>query len=75
MQEIKCPNCGEIFQVDEAGYISILKQVRDNEFKSEIERYKTTFEKEKENAVELAVQTVKSQSKEVSMEKEQETQK
>ena len=36
MQEIKCPKCGEIFQVDESGYAAIVKQVRDNEFEKEI---------------------------------------
>ena len=28
MQEIKCPKCGEVFQVDETGYAAIEKQVR-----------------------------------------------
>ena len=37
MQEIKCPNCGEVFQVDESSYDSIVKQVRDKEFSKEIE--------------------------------------
>ena len=32
MQEIKCPKCGELFQVDESGYAAIVKQVRDKEF-------------------------------------------
>ena len=36
MQEIKCPNCGEVFQVDESGYAQILSQVRDKEFDKEI---------------------------------------
>ena len=35
MQEIKCPNCGKIFQVDEAGYAAIVRQVRDREFEKE----------------------------------------
>ena len=35
MQEIKCPNCGEVFQVDETGYAQIVKQVRDQEFAKE----------------------------------------
>ena len=26
MQEIKCPKCGELFQVDESGYAAIVKQ-------------------------------------------------
>lgn len=37
MQELKCPKCGEVFQVDESGYASIVKQVRDKEFKKELE--------------------------------------
>ena len=28
MNEIKCPHCGKVFQVDEAGYAAILAQVR-----------------------------------------------
>ena len=35
MNEIKCPKCGEVFQVDEAGYAAILKQVRNREFEKE----------------------------------------
>ena len=38
MQEIKCPNCGEVFQVDEAGYAQILRQVKDKEFEKELKR-------------------------------------
>ena len=38
MQEIRCPKCGEIFQVDETGYEQIARQVRDKEFEKEIER-------------------------------------
>ena len=54
MQEIKCPKCGEIFQVDESGYAAILKQVRDKEFEKEITSQKNQFETEKENAIKLA---------------------
>ena len=72
MQEIKCPKCGEVFQVDEAGYANILKQVRDAEFKNEVERYKSTFEKEKKSAVELAVQTAAVQNKDAISQKEAE---
>ncbi len=34
--EIKCPNCGQMFKVDESGYASILKQVRDRKFEEEL---------------------------------------
>ena len=29
MNELRCPKCGEKFDIDEAGYAAILKQVRD----------------------------------------------
>lgn len=37
MNEIKCPNCGEIFQVDETDYAAIVKQVRDEEFNRDVQ--------------------------------------
>ena len=54
MQEIKCPKCGEIFQVDESGYAAIVKQVRDKEFSKELKTRESQYELEKENAVQLA---------------------
>lgn len=54
MQEIKCPKCGEIFQVDESGYSAIVKQVRDKEFSKEIQNREAQFESEKESAIQLA---------------------
>ena len=38
MKELKCPKCGEVFQVDEAGYASIVNQVKNREFDAEVER-------------------------------------
>ena len=55
MQEIKCPNCGKVFSVDEAGYAAILKQVHDKEFEKELRRREDALNEERENAVELAV--------------------
>ena len=54
MQEIKCPKCGEVFQVDETGYAAIVKQVRDREFTKEIQERLAQFQTEKESAVTLA---------------------
>ena len=36
MNEIKCPHCGEVFRVDEAGYAAILAQVRTEQFDQEM---------------------------------------
>ena len=38
MKELKCPNCGSLFTVDEAGYASIVSQVRNAEFEEEMAR-------------------------------------
>ena len=54
MQEIKCPKCGEVFQVDASGYASIVKQVRDKEFHAELHNREVQFAKDKETAVALA---------------------
>ena len=58
MNEIKCPKCGEVFQVDESGYAAIIKQVRDKEFSKEIEQNTQRLKEEKDGAVKLAVAKV-----------------
>ena len=55
MNEIKCPKCGEVFQIDGAGYAAIVKQVHDSEFDAEIKRRENELKKETDSAVELAV--------------------
>lgn len=37
MSQIKCPNCGTIFQIDESQYHDILQQVRNEEFEKELQ--------------------------------------
>ena len=38
MKELKCPKCGNVFQVDEADYASIVSQVKNAEFDAEVSR-------------------------------------
>lgn len=38
MKELKCPKCGNVFSVDEADYASIVNQVKNAEFASEVNR-------------------------------------
>lgn len=59
MNDIKCPHCGKIFKVDEAGFADILKQVRDHQFEKELHERLTIAEKEKESAVKLAAANMK----------------
>lgn len=53
MQEIKCPNCGEIFAVDESGYAQIVQQVRDKEFEKALKQREKDFAEKKEKELEL----------------------
>ena len=55
MNEIKCPHCGEMFTIDEAGFAAILKQVRDAEFDKDVRRHEQLMASEKQQAVQLAV--------------------
>ena len=48
MQELKCPNCGEVFQVDESGYAQIVSQIRDKEFETELKRREEELNKNRE---------------------------
>lgn len=54
MQEIKCPKCGEVFQVDETGYAQIVQQVRDREFEKEMERRERELEEKRQNELKLS---------------------
>ena len=66
MNEIKCPNCGTVFQIDEQDYESIVKQIRDKEFDKEIEIRDKQNKIDKENAVKLAEANLeKNHSKEI----------
>lgn len=53
MKEIKCPNCGEIFVVDESGYAQIIQQVRDKEFDKELKQREKDLEELKKKDLEL----------------------
>ena len=52
--ELKCPNCGTIFQIDEQDYESIVKQIRDKEFEREINVREQQYKNDKEQALKLA---------------------
>ena len=55
MSEIKCPHCGEVFQVDERGFADILRQVRTAEFNKELAEREDLLKTQAKTAIELAV--------------------
>lgn len=55
MNEIKCPHCGKVFQVDERGFADILRQVRTAEFDKEIAQREGMLQERNAQAIKLAV--------------------
>jgi hypothetical protein len=72
MNEIKCPKCGNVFKVDEAGYADIIKQVRDHEFAKELHDREELLRADKENAVKLVEEQTKNAVKDDLAKKEAE---
>ena len=54
MSEVICPHCDKAFKVDETGYASILKQVRDSEFEKHLNERVGQIEADKAVALQLA---------------------
>lgn len=52
--ELRCPHCNTVFQVDESGYSQIAQQVRDEEFKKELERRTKELEEKQKSQMEVA---------------------
>ena len=52
--EIKCPHCSKSFNLDDAGYADILKQVRNHEFEIELQQREAELERRKHDALKLA---------------------
>ena len=54
MHEIKCPKCGEVFQVDESGYAQLLSQVRDEAFEEELHKRAEVLELKSKGDLKIA---------------------
>ena len=54
MHEIKCPKCGEVFQVDETGYAQLLTQVRDEAFEEELNKRAKELEDKNKSDLKMA---------------------
>ncbi|MBR2821853.1 MAG: DUF2130 domain-containing protein [Clostridiales bacterium] len=54
MHEIKCPKCGEIFQVDDSGYAQLLSQVRDEAFEEELHKRALAMEVKSKDDLKIA---------------------
>lgn len=72
MHEIKCPHCGKTFNIDEAGYADILKQVRDEAFDKALHERLALAEQDKRTAIELAETKIASEMEKEAAKKEAE---
>ena len=61
MKKIKCPSCQEAFEIDEAGYAQILKQVRDDEFERLVQDHRAVSERELAASLEVSKSQAASQ--------------
>ncbi len=64
MEELKCPNCGTVFEVDESDYARIVSQIRDKEFDFELKRREQVLEEKNKSNIEIALMKQEKEQKE-----------
>ena len=72
MKELKCPHCGSVFAVDEADYASIVNQVKNSEFDTEIKRRIEELEAQRQTEQELAEARTRKEFNDLMNDKEKE---
>ena len=58
---VKCPNCKEVFKVDDSVYTDIVKQVRDQQFQKDLKNRLEIAKNDKKTAIELAEERLKNE--------------
>jgi hypothetical protein len=72
MKDIVCPKCQSVFNLDQAGFAEIVKQVRNNEFEQDLKKRLDAAENEKKAALALANAELKNHYEAQLSQKEQE---
>ena len=72
MNQIKCPNCGKEFTIDESSYESIVKQIRDHQFNEEISIREKQFNDNLETRLKLAKAEADTSNQKIISEKDKE---
>lgn len=66
MKEIKCPNCGKSFAIDESDYAELLSHVRTQEFEKELQKREEVLAKQYKSQNELDVsKAISNKNKEI----------
>ena len=58
MNEVRCPKCDSVFEIDASGYADIVKQIRGDEFENELNRRLKDLESNHNMKVKLAQQSI-----------------
>lgn len=74
MNEIKCPKCGEVFAVDGSGYADIVRQVRDEQFETELAKREQAYQDQRKMELSLAQNKLEQQFQKERNEKNREIQ-
>lgn len=72
MPEIKCPNCGKTFKIDETSYADISRQIRDAEFNKDLESRLHSLEEMNKLKTEQSLSTARSEYIKLKTEKDAE---
>ncbi len=72
MNQIKCPNCGKEFTIDEASYADIATQIRNKEFHQEMHDKLEQIRKQNEKDIVIEKSKIESNYKELLSKKQQE---
>lgn len=72
MNEIRCPHCGQVFQVDEAGYAAIVAQVRTQQFHKDLDDREKSLRRELEACHEAKLNDTKAKHQQELADKEKE---
>ena len=70
MKDIKCPSCGKNFRIDPSGFEEILHQIKDEEFKRQLNERLQLAEEDKRKEIEIAKNDLRIQLLEESQKKE-----
>ena len=54
MNDIKCPDCGKVFKINETDYAKIIKQIKTKEFELELKARLELAEEDKKKSIEIA---------------------
>lgn len=71
MHDIKCPNCGKTFKVDESSYAAILSQVHTQEFDDEIHERLAQIDQRHQTDLKLVEEKIKNELQRELSEKDQ----